>query len=174
MARATLSAGSLRSNNRAIVVTGDVMKGLIAIASLWGLAGVAAAQPQEPTLRDLESKSPRKLSKDEVTQVMTGAKLSRLSGRGNQHHWSNDSGGNFVISSDNRGPGSPGSAQGRSSTALGKWHISDDGRYCVLIEWKGVPTEEWCRFVFETSDGYYTARSDSVGTERVYKIEIKK
>ena len=44
----------------------------------------------------------------------------------------------------------------------------------LLIEWKGVPTEEWCRYILQTSDGYYAARSDSVGTERVYKLEIKK
>ena len=63
---------------------------------------------------------------------------------------------------------------GRPSTASGKWHISDDGRYCILIEWKGVPTEEWCRYVLETTDGYYVTRSTSVGTERVEKFEIKK
>ncbi len=45
---------------------------------------------------------------------------------------------------------------------------------CVLIEWKGVPTEEWCRYILQTSDDYYSARSDSVGTERVHKLEIKK
>ncbi|RZL89204.1 MAG: hypothetical protein EOP82_20480 [Variovorax sp.] len=77
------------------------------------------------------------------------------------------------MSSDNRGASAVG-ASGRATTAPGKWHISDDGRYCVLIEWKGVPTEEWCRYILQTTDGYYAVRSDSVGTERVYKLEIKK
>jgi hypothetical protein len=150
------------------------MKRLIAIGCLLGLVLAAAAQPQELTLRDLESKNPRKLSKDEVTQLMTGAKMSRISGRGNRHYWSNDSGGSFVISSDNTGKGASGGGAGRPSTAQGKWHISDDGRYCVLIEWKSVPTEEWCRYVLDTSDGHYMTKSDSVGTERVYPVEIKK
>ncbi|WP_077001458.1 DUF995 domain-containing protein [Variovorax sp. KK3] len=136
----------------------------------------AQAQTQAPdtmVLRDLESKNPRKLSKDEATSLLTGAKMSRVSGRGNVHSWSNDAGGSFVISSDNRGAGAT-AAVGRPTTSPGKWHISDDGRYCVLIEWRGVPTEEWCRFILETTDGYYTVRSDSVGTERVFKIDIKK
>jgi Protein of unknown function (DUF995) len=143
-------------------------------ALLTSAAMAAAAQPQGLTLRDLESKGPRKLSKDEVTQLMPGAKMARISDRGNQHYWTNDVGGSFVASSDNRGAGAVMQGQGRPSTAPGKWHISDDGRYCVLIEWKGVPTEEWCRFVLTTSDGYYMVRSDGVGTERVHKFEIKK
>jgi Protein of unknown function (DUF995) len=143
-------------------------------ALLIGVAMGAVAQPQELTLRDLEGKSPRKLSKDEVTQLMTGAKVARISARGNQHYWSNGSDGKFVASSDNMGAGAITRGQGNVSQALGKWHISDDGRYCVLIEWKAVPTEEWCRYVLDTSEGHYMVKSDSVGTERAYKFEIKK
>jgi hypothetical protein len=143
-------------------------------ALLTGVTLAAVAQPQEMTLRDLEGKSPRKLSKDEATQLLTGAKMARISGRGNQHYWSNDKDGTFVASSDNRGAGAVMQGQGRPTTAPGKWHISDDGRYCVLIEWKGVPTEEWCRYVLDTSDGHYMVKSDSVGTERVFKFEINK
>ncbi len=149
----------------------------IAITAFTCALGAVLALPahgQQLVLRDLDPKKPRKLTKDEVTQLMAGAKVSRVSALGNGHIWTNDPGGTFVISSDNRGGGVPVNAAGRPSTALGKWHISDDGRYCVLIEWKSVPTEEWCRFVFDTSDGYYTARSDSVGTERVFKLDIKK
>ena len=147
-------------------------KSLAALSVLLGGA-VTAAHAQDMVLRDLESKSPKKLSKEETTELLTGAKMSRVSGRGNVHYWSNDSGGSFVVSSDNRGAGAVG-ASGRPTTAPGKWHSSDDGRYCVLIEWKGVPTEEWCRFILQTSDGYYSVRSDTVGTERVHKLEIKK
>jgi len=136
-------------------------------------AAATAAHAQDMVLRDLESKSPKKLSKEEATELLTGAKMSRVSGRGNVHYWSNDAGGSFVISSDNRGAGAV-RASGQTTTSPGKWQISDDGRYCVLIEWKGVPTEEWCRFILQTTDGYYSVRSDSVGTERVYKLEIKK
>ena len=144
---------------------------LVLLAGLC--AATAFAQTEELVLRDIESKSPKKLSKAELTELMTGAKMSRISGRGNVHNWSNDSDGSFVVSSDNRGAGAV-RASGRSTTSPGKWHISDDGRYCVLIEWRGVPTEEWCRFILQTTDGYYAVRSDSVGTERVFKLDVKK
>jgi hypothetical protein len=149
-------------------------KSLIAAASAVLCCTLAQAQAPEMTLRDLEGKSPRKLNKDELTQLMTGAKMARISARGNQHYWTNDSGGSFVASSDNTGAGAVVRGQGKPSTARGKWHVSDDGRYCILIEWTGVPTEEWCRFVLDTSDGHYMVKSESVGTERVYKFDIKK
>jgi hypothetical protein len=144
------------------------------MALLGGLVGTALAQEAQLTLRDLEGKSPRKLSKDELTQLLTGAQMSRVSGRGNRHYWSNDKDGSFIASSDNTGAGGATGRSGRPTTAPGKWHISDDGRYCILIEWRSVPAEEWCRFVLHTSDGYYMTRSDSVGTERAYRFEIGK
>ncbi len=150
------------------------MRTLAIIAVL--MAGVFApvlAQDSQPTLRDLEGKSPRKLNKDEVTLLLTGAQMSRISARGNRNIWTNEKDGAFVASSDNT-QGVVGGRSGGPTTARGKWHISDDGRYCVLIEWRGLPTEEWCRYVFETSEGHYMARSDSVGSERVFKFEIKK
>jgi Protein of unknown function (DUF995) len=149
------------------------MRSLIVTAALFSAAG-ATAQPQELALRDLESKSPRKLNKDEVTALMTGAKISRISPRGSQNFWTNDVGGSFVASSDNRGAGAMAQSAGRPAQAPGKWHISEDGRYCILIEWKSVGNEEWCRYVLATSDGHYLIRSDNVGTERVYKFEISK
>lgn len=153
--------------------------GILLVSLLVSVAGVTHAQDdpqrQQMVLRDLESKSPKKLSKEELTSLLTGVKMGRVSGTGNVQSWSNDSDGSFVISSDNRGAGATGAmGVGRPSTATGKWHISDDGRYCVLINWKSAPTEEWCRFILQTTDGYYAVRSDSVGTERVYKLDIKK
>jgi Protein of unknown function (DUF995) len=150
------------------------MKSTIVAAALACCSALVLAQAPQMTLRDLEGKNPRKLTKDELTQLIPGAKMSRVSVRGNQHYWTNDSGGSFVASSDNMGAGAVARGQGKPSTARGKWHISDDGRYCILIEWQGVPTEEWCRFVLDTSDGWYMVKSDSVGTERVEKFEIKK
>jgi Protein of unknown function (DUF995) len=150
------------------------MRQLPFAAALLCLAGAVAAQGPEPTLRDLESRSPRKLTKDEVSALMTGAKITRISARGSRNYWTNDKGGSFIASSDNSGAGADVRSQGRPSTAQGKWHLSDDGRYCILIEWRVVGNEEWCRYVLSTSDGYYWVRSDNLGTEKVYKFEIAK
>jgi hypothetical protein len=149
------------------------MKFAASVLAGWILCAGAFAQPHASTLRDLESLSPRTLSKDEVTQLVSGAHMSRLSMSGNTHSWVNDSSGSFIVTSENMGTGAGWRGQGRPTTALGKWHIADDGRYCVLIAWSGMPTEEWCRFVLATNDGYYTVRADNVGTERVFRFAIK-
>jgi uncharacterized protein DUF995 len=106
---------------------------------------------------------------------MPGAKMSRLSANGNTHIWTNEPDGTFIVSSDNRNLPGGGNVMGtRGSTAQGKWHISEDGRYCVMIEWKSVNTEEWCRYFFQTSDGYYAAKTDQNQTEKVSKFQISK
>ncbi len=117
---------------------------------------------------DLEALGSVTLSKDELTQVIPNAKMSRTNGKGNTHYWQNDLDGSFIISSDNRDAGS------RSSTAQGQWHISEDGRYCILIEWKKNPTEEWCRYLLKAGNDYYATKSDKIGTEKVYKLDISK
>jgi hypothetical protein len=120
------------------------------------------------TVRDLQSQGPVVLTKDEVKQLMRGAKLSRVSARGNDHSWSHDDDGTMVVHSDNR------MTAGTRSQVASKWHISDDGRYCVLIPWKQIPAEEWCRYVIKTSEGYYMAKSVDTGAEKVFKFDIRK
>lgn len=132
------------------------------------LAIVSAAAAAQEVVRDLDAQGRVTLTKDELNQLLPGAKMSRTSGKGNTHFWSNDPNGSFIISSDNRDKG------GRPTTAQGKWHVSDDGRYCVLIEWKSVPTEEWCRYIVKAGTEYYATRSDKTGTEKVYKLSISK
>ena len=141
------------------------LKPVMAFAPLLFLSPLAFSQPVQ-MLRDLESKQPHTLSRDELQQLLPGAGIRRVNAKGNSQSWSNDAGGSFVASSDNR------AASGRNSTASGKWYLSDDGRYCIMIEWKTVETEEWCRFVIKTTEGYYTAKSDKTGTEKVYKLDI--
>ncbi len=139
--------------------------------SLLGFACVACttAFAQAPTLvRDLDAAGRVTLSKEELGQLLPGATMSRVNAKGNSHHWKNDADGSFVISTDNLDRGK------RATTARGKWNISDDGRYCVLIEWKTVETEEWCRYIIRAGSDYYGAKSDKTGTEKVYKLEISK
>src|SRR5262245_49958660 len=140
---------------------------LRAAALLAGLSASLPAFADGPAMvRDL--KSPATLSKAELQQLLPGAKMSRVSGKGSDQSWSNDSDGTMVVHSDNRM-----FSAARSSTSS-KWHISDDGRYCVLIPWKAVPAEEWCRFVIKTSDGYYMAKAVDSGSEKVFKFDISK
>ncbi|MEQ1685599.1 MAG: DUF995 domain-containing protein [Burkholderiaceae bacterium] len=137
-------------------------------AALLALASTLACADDAAVLRDLDAAGRVTLSKDELTQLLPGAKMSRFTGKGNTNAWKNDADGSFIISSDNR------DRAGFNSTARGKWHISEDGRYCVLIEWRVNPTEEWCRYVVKAGADYYTTRSDKNATEKVYKVTISK
>lgn len=116
------------------------------------------------TVRDL--KNPVALTKAELQQLMPGAKLSRVSGKGSNQSWSNDSDGTMVVHSDNR------MFSASRSSVSSKWHISDDGRYCILLEWKGAP-EEWCRLIIKAGNDYYAATSEKKGA-KVLKLDISK
>lgn len=71
-------------------------------------------------LRDLDSQRRATLTKEDLGQLLPNASMSRLNAEGNSQSWKNEPGGSFTISS------------GQSSTAQGKWHISDDGRYIEI------------------------------------------
>ncbi len=135
---------------------------------LIALVPLQAFAQEARVLRDLDAQGRVTLTKDELTQLLPDANMSRVNKKGSKHSWKNDASGSFIISSDNR------EKSGISTTAQGKWHISDDGRYCVLFEWKFAPTEDWCRYIVKSGADYYGTRSDKVGTENVYKLMISK
>lgn len=132
----------------------------------FALVSTLASSQEATTLMDLQDRVT--LTKEELGQLLPKASMSRVTANGNKQNWKNDADGTFIIRSDNRG------LLTASSDAYGKWHISDDGRYCVLIEWKRNPTEEWCRFIVKAGDAYYATKSDKHNTEKVYKLEISK
>ncbi|PXW22288.1 DUF995 domain-containing protein [Paraburkholderia caballeronis] len=88
------------------------------------------------------------LTKDELQRMLPGTTVVSTGIGGASHHWTNDAGGTFTATSDEMG-------RGRSSTAQGGWHVSDDGKYCVHVDWKRY-TEDWCAPVVQTADGKYT------------------
>ena len=90
------------------------------IASLVLVSTLTWAQ-EVAVLRDLDAQGRVTLTRDELNQLLPGAKMSRLTGKGNTQFWKNDAGGSFIISSDNR------DKSGRVTTAQFKWHIAEDG-----------------------------------------------
>jgi hypothetical protein len=122
---------------------------------------------------DLDPLSPQKLSKEQLDQLLPGAKMSRIAiSSGSTNMWTNDADGTMIVSTDNKSGIGTSITSRRGSTSPGKWHISPDGRYCVTIEWKLIPTEDWCRYLFKTSDGYFASKSESNRAEKVYKMKI--
>ena len=141
---------------------------VVFLAPLVCGAPVFGQAAEAKVLRDLDGAGRTTLTREELVQLLPGANMSRISAKGNTHIWKNDSGGSFIISSDNRDRGAV------ASTASGKWSISDDGRYCVLVEWKTIETEEWCRYIVRSGADHYATKSDKTGTERVHKLSINR
>jgi hypothetical protein len=144
---------------------------LVAATLAAGLFCMGAAAEPPAVFGDLEPMHPNKLSKDQLEQLLPGSKMSRKASTGSTHNWTNERDGTTVVSTDNRGRIGT-SSLATPSTSPGTWHISPDGRYCVTIEWRKSPTEDWCRYVFETPDGYYSSKSDRDRSEKVYRLEI--
>jgi len=108
-----------------------------------------------------------RLSKDELTALVTNAETSYLTRSGSLHRWRNDPGGSFVVSTDDKKHGSVMGMKG--SSAPGTWRISDDGKYCVQIEWRREK-EDWCAYVVKGEDGGYYLNK----VEPARKIEFLK
>ena len=137
------------------------------------LVALASAAAEPPALfGDLEPLNAVKLSKDQLDKLLPGAKMSRVIASGSSHMWTNDPGGTTVVSTDNRSRARS-STMARPSSHPGKWYVSPDGRFCMTIEWGGgLPVEDWCRYVFETTDGYYASKTDHDRSEKVYRLQI--
>lgn len=133
-------------------------------ALAFGIAAMvasSAASQEDPGVR---------LSGAELASFLPGTKAVYVIKAGSIHRWTNEPNGKFVASTDAKTVSMTGRSGG---TARGSWHISDEGRYCVNIDWR-TATEDWCRFVYRTNDGgYYMTGSDDPAAER-RKIEFSK
>ena len=138
------------------------------IPSLLVLTAVPAYSQSETMLGDLDSRGRTTLSRDELVLLMPNARMSKTTDKGNTHLWTNEPGGNFIVSSDNR------AARAGVSTAPGKWHVSDEGKYCVVIEWKHTPAEDWCRYIIQSDGKYFAARSDKNLSDKIFRLDIVK
>jgi hypothetical protein len=149
----------------------SAIRTLLAVAAT--LAATVATADAPALLGDLDALNAQKLSKEQLDQLIPGAKMKRIvASSGSTNFWTNDADGSFVASSDNKSGIGTSVTNRTGTTAAGKWHVSPDGRYCVTIEWKRVATEDWCRYVFKTSDGYYLSKSDNNRAEKVHKFWI--
>lgn len=145
---------------------------LCLLVGAFALSGVALAD-SPAVFGDLDPLSPQKMSKEQLEQLLPGAKMSRIVAKtGSTHIWTNNSDGTIVVSTDNKS-GVNSSITNRSGvTTTGTWHISPEGRYCVTVEWKRVDPEDWCRYIFKTSEGYFGTKSDVSRAEKVWRFWI--
>ena len=88
--------------------------------------------------------------------LIPGSETHHVNSAGSVRSWKNAPDGTFVAASDNRRYGS---AMGTgNATGPGTWSVSEDGRYCVQIEWRRL-TEKWCSAIVKGDDGGYYLNS---------------
>lgn len=110
------------------------------------------------------------LSREELAGLIPGTKATYVTKAGSIHRWANEPDGKFVASTDAK---TVSMSSRLAGTARGTWRISDEGRYCINIDWR-TGVEDWCQFVFRASDGsYFLTGSDRQSGER-RPIELQK
>jgi len=145
----------------------------LAIAAVAVLGASALALAQESSqlkLRDILARGAKQLSAEEVQQLLPGAKVMSISGRGVTRRWENNADGKFVASGFDPTTTTP---RMQSFQGQGSWRIGDNGKYCVTLEWP-TRTEQWCQVLFKLDDKYYRVKSaDDEGAD-AYEMEFRR
>ncbi|NPT44690.1 hypothetical protein GNZ12_25915 [Paraburkholderia sp. 1N] len=128
---------------RRVAPCGDTMKRssmLIVAAALSLSTVIAVADDGQP------------LSRDELQQILPNSDVNIKFANGDNNRWTNAQDGTLVANWQN-GVGS--GSKHFSALGHGTWKISDDGRYCVHIQWPKSVTD-WCRTVARSGEDSYT------------------
>ena len=139
---------------------------VLALLGTWPMA--ASAQETFTTLGELQSRSPTVLTRVELLALLPGAAMARVNDKGSTHHWTNEPGGEMVVSSDNRG------RSGHASTARAAWRVSEDGRYCLKVEWKRGEVEDSCRLIVKAGDEHYAVDELAPPTRKAQRLDIRR
>lgn len=100
-----------------------------------------------------------KLGLEEVKKtIVSESSVEQINGgTGGIRRWKNGADGKFIAS---RVPATGG---GIPVTGQGEWKLTDNGQYCVQIEWRPkarTEQENWCRVLWKLGDVIYLAPSD--------------
>jgi hypothetical protein len=94
-----------------------------------------------------------KMTREELLSFLPGTKVTHVTVAGSERHWTNGPDGKFFATSNNKKYGSALGTQMASNE--GAWTVSDEGKYCIDIDWKRVH-EKWCAYVLKgQGDIYY-------------------
>ncbi|MBN3760649.1 DUF995 domain-containing protein [Burkholderia sp. Ac-20365] len=85
---------------------------------------------------------PLPLTRDQLIALMPGATILRTNTAGALREWVNVPNGTLTVYW-------AGGGFVQSHSASGKWSVTDDGRFCLQIDWENKP-ENWCRFLEPT------------------------
>lgn len=144
------------------------------------LAATCGAQPvlaqeNEISLEQLQARNAEKLSREKLEQLLPGARVMRMTGGGAELSWTNHPDGKFIANDRQTRSGGLGQRSGMGGSAPGTWRISEDGRYCVDIDWNTRDREKWCRDLYQVNGHYYMIRKGKGGGEdKAMLLEIRK
>jgi len=106
----------------------------------------------------LAQESAVKMSREELQAFLPGTKVTHVNSGGSERHWTNEPDGTLYATTNNKAIVSP---TGSLVTGqAGTWKVSDDGKYCIDIDWKKV-SEKWCSTILKgQGDTYYLSKVD--------------
>jgi hypothetical protein len=93
-----------------------------------------------------------KMTREELFSFLPGTKVTHVTQAGSERHWTNEPDGSLYANSSNKQYGDP--AGSRPAAQAGTWKISDEGKYCINIDWKSV-SEKWCAFILKGEGNIY-------------------
>ncbi len=146
------------------------MKNLsVCLSVCLSLASFSVAAAESTILGGALFDNGKKLSVDEVKLIIVSdADVEQINGStGGIRRWKNSADGKFIAS---RVAASGGS---NSVSGSGEWKLTENGQYCVQIEWRprvgGPEQENWCRTLWKFEDAIFLAPSDlAANRERKY------
>lgn len=146
----------------------------ILILSVCGSQSVLA-QDAEMSLERLQARNAEKLSREKLAQLLPGAKVMRSTAGGAELSWTNNPDGKFIANDRQTKSSGMGRRSGLGGSASGTWRISEEGQYCVDIDWTTRDREKWCRDIYRVNGHYYMIRKGkSNGEATAMLLQIKK
>ena len=144
------------------------LKNILVSAALVAFSVAAYSAEQTVLGGDIFDKG-SKLSIDEIKSIIfVDTEVEQINGStGGIRRWKNNADGKFVASR-------VAATGGRGTvTGSGEWKLTDNGQYCVQIEWRprtgGPEQENWCRTLWRLDDAIYLAPTDlAPNRERKY------
>lgn len=120
--------------------------GLLSVLCLLG----TGASAQSANLAEVLASGAKRLTPDEVYNLVVGAKTVFQTVAGGERIWTNHQNGQFVASVAD-------GASGRQfiKSFQGDWKITPDGAYCVRIVYSSVNVDRFCRFLYPYNGAHY-------------------
>lgn len=118
-----------------------------------GPGGAAQQSVASAASQPISAARPSRVSKDQLLALLPGSTMLRASTSGALREWVNKPDGTLTVFWNGSG------LRRRPRSASGHWSVTDEGRFCLQIDWDEFP-ENWCRFLEQTADGKYQPVAD--------------